>query len=74
MLGGVLTRYAPSIPPSRKHLLTAHLEKGEHLIEIDANLIGPTCGLLPVGIDSTILTTRGLRWDLGEHLAPFQRS
>ncbi|OCB88768.1 Thiamin pyrophosphokinase [Sanghuangporus baumii] len=40
------------------------LDEGEHLIEIDANLIGPTCGLLPIGVDSTILSTRGLRWNL----------
>ena len=29
--------------------------------------MGPTCGLLPVGIDETILSTRGLEWDLSEY-------
>ena len=28
--------------------------------------MGPTCGLLPVGINETILSTRGLEWDLSE--------
>ncbi|KAG6836822.1 hypothetical protein H0H93_002668 [Arthromyces matolae] len=41
------------------------LDEGEHIIEINHNLLGETCGLLPVGIDSTILTTSGLRWNLG---------
>jgi thiamine pyrophosphokinase len=41
------------------------LSQGEHTIHIEHALVGPTCGLLPVGVDSTVLTTRGLRWDLG---------
>ncbi|KAH0585417.1 hypothetical protein H2248_008658 [Termitomyces sp. 'cryptogamus'] len=41
------------------------LDAGEHVIEIDHSLLGQTCGLLPIGIDSTILTTSGLRWNLG---------
>lgn len=41
------------------------LKDGEHEIDIDHTILGPTCGLLPVGIDETILTTRGLRWNLG---------
>ncbi|OJT15210.1 Thiamin pyrophosphokinase 1 [Trametes pubescens] len=40
------------------------LDTGEHRIHVDHELFGPTCGLLPVGIDSTILTTTGLRWNL----------
>ncbi|KAG6917006.1 hypothetical protein DXG01_004271 [Tephrocybe rancida] len=40
------------------------LDVGEHVIEIDHDLLGQTCGLLPVGIDETILTTSGLRWNL----------
>ncbi|KAI0368743.1 thiamine pyrophosphokinase [Pilatotrama ljubarskyi] len=47
------------------------LDAGEHRIQIDHTLFGPTCGLLPVGIDSTILTTTGLRWNLTEHLSCF---
>ena len=38
--------------------------QGEHRIRINHTYLGKTCGLLPVGIDSTILTTRGLRWYL----------
>ncbi|KAL4247211.1 Thiamine pyrophosphokinase [Abortiporus biennis] len=40
------------------------LDEGEHHISVDHDAFGPTCGLLPVGIDSTKLTTRGLRWNL----------
>ncbi|KAG6865721.1 hypothetical protein C0991_012367 [Blastosporella zonata] len=47
------------------------LDAGEHVIEIDHNLLGQTCGLLPVGIDSTILTTSGLRWDLEDYPSSF---
>ncbi|KDQ55872.1 hypothetical protein JAAARDRAFT_331949 [Jaapia argillacea MUCL 33604] len=42
------------------------LDEGEHIITIDHSILGPTCGLLPVGIDSTILSTKGLRWNLDE--------
>lgn len=47
------------------------LDSGEHVIAIDHNLLGKTCGLLPVGIDSTILTTSGLRWNLTETPSSF---
>ncbi|KAG1746756.1 thiamine pyrophosphokinase [Suillus paluster] len=40
------------------------LDEGEHLIHINYDILGQTCGLLPVGINSTILTTTGLRWNL----------
>jgi thiamine pyrophosphokinase len=40
--------------------------KGCHRISIDHHVLGPTCGLLPVGIASTVLTTSGLRWNLGK--------
>jgi thiamine pyrophosphokinase len=43
--------------------------QGEHTIHVDHSVVGPTCGLLPVGIDSTTLTTRGLRWNLGKILS-----
>lgn len=29
-------------------------------------LVGKTCGILPIGVDSATVTTRGLEWDLGE--------
>ncbi|KAF6757268.1 thiamine pyrophosphokinase [Ephemerocybe angulata] len=47
------------------------LTDGEHQIEVDHDLLGPTCGLLPVGIDSTMLTTTGLRWNLDNHESSF---
>ncbi|EIN03724.1 Thiamin pyrophosphokinase [Punctularia strigosozonata HHB-11173 SS5] len=40
------------------------LDEGDHEIHVDQTLFGPTCGLLPVGIETTTLTTRGLRWDI----------
>ncbi|KAI6140674.1 thiamine pyrophosphokinase [Pisolithus tinctorius] len=42
------------------------LDEGRHRIRIDHDILGPTCGLLPVGVESTILTTTGLRWNLTE--------
>ncbi|KAL1690484.1 thiamine pyrophosphokinase [Schizophyllum commune] len=47
------------------------LDSGEHEITIDHTVLGQTCGLLPVGIDFTVLTTRGLRWNLTEHKSSF---
>ncbi|KAG9224850.1 hypothetical protein CCMSSC00406_0001999 [Pleurotus cornucopiae] len=46
------------------------LDTGEHTIEIEHNALGPTCGLLPVGIGGTILSTRGLRWNLSAANTP----
>ncbi|OBZ72122.1 Thiamin pyrophosphokinase 1 [Grifola frondosa] len=40
------------------------LDEGEHYIHINHDMLGPTCGLLPVGVNSTILSTAGLRWNL----------
>ncbi|KIJ06442.1 hypothetical protein PAXINDRAFT_103369 [Paxillus involutus ATCC 200175] len=40
------------------------LDEGQHRIRIDHGVLGPTCGLLPVGIESTTLSTSGLRWNL----------
>jgi len=47
------------------------LESGEHIIQMDLDLLGPTCGLLPVGIDETVLSTRGLEWDLNDTPSSF---
>ncbi|KAK7454648.1 thiamine pyrophosphokinase [Stygiomarasmius scandens] len=47
------------------------LDEGEHAITIDHSMLGLTCGLLPVGIDETILTTRGLRWNLTNNPSSF---
>jgi len=47
------------------------LDAGHHVIEIDHTFVGKTCGLLPVGIDSTILTTEGLQWNLTNQESSF---
>jgi len=47
------------------------LDSGEHEIEIDHDILGQTCGLLPVGIDCTVLSTSGLKWNLTEHPSSF---
>jgi len=47
------------------------LDAGEHLIQIDHSILGPTCGLLPVGIESTILSTKGLEWNLTNRVSSF---
>lgn len=39
--------------------------QGEHIIHVDQTLLGPTCGLLPVGVASSRLSTSGLEWNLG---------
>ncbi|THH09650.1 hypothetical protein EW146_g8628 [Bondarzewia mesenterica] len=49
------------------------LDEGEHYISIPHSVLGPTCGLLPVGVDSTILSTRGLRWNLSDCVSGFDR-
>lgn len=43
------------------------LLQGEHVIEIDHETYGPTCGVLPLGVESSHVETKGLRWDFGEH-------
>jgi len=47
------------------------LDQGKHRISIDHSVLGPTCGLLPVGVDSTVLTTTGLRWNLTSETSGF---
>ncbi|KAJ7650346.1 thiamine pyrophosphokinase, partial [Roridomyces roridus] len=47
------------------------LNSGEHTIQVDHNILGPTCGLLPVGIQSTVLSTTGLRWNLADQESSF---
>lgn len=49
---------------SNKSLIMT-ISQGEHVIEIDRNVIGPTCGLLPVGVANSVITTKGLEWDVG---------
>ncbi|TFY70017.1 hypothetical protein EVJ58_g118 [Rhodofomes roseus] len=50
-----------TIPPSQ----------GTHHITVNHAVFGPTCGLLPVGVDSTVLTTTGLRWNLTDAESSF---
>ncbi|KAF7327626.1 TPK-B1-binding domain-containing protein [Mycena kentingensis (nom. inval.)] len=47
------------------------LDAGEHRIHVDHAVVGPTCGLLPVGVDATVLSTTGLRWNLSETESSF---
>ncbi|KAI0303812.1 thiamine pyrophosphokinase [Multifurca ochricompacta] len=47
------------------------LDEGKHRISIDHSILGPTCGLLPVGVDSTVLTTTGLRWNMTNETSGF---
>ncbi|WWC72139.1 uncharacterized protein I206_106099 [Kwoniella pini CBS 10737] len=51
------------------------LREGKHEIQIDHNTMGQTCGILPVGVDSSRVITKGLKWDFGDvstsnHLVP----
>jgi len=47
------------------------LNEGEHRIQVNHATVGPTCGLLPVGVDSTVLSTAGLRWNLTDAVSSF---
>ncbi|KAJ7773211.1 thiamine pyrophosphokinase [Mycena metata] len=47
------------------------LDAGEHTIHVDHGLLGPTCGLLPVGVASTVLSMTGLRWNLSNQESSF---
>ena len=47
--------------------------QGEHVINLDRTHLGQTCGLLPIGIDSTVLSMRGLEWNWSQ-LAIFSYS
>ncbi|KAJ7127046.1 thiamine pyrophosphokinase [Mycena epipterygia] len=70
--------YLHKLRKTRKHVFAVTddnvgwvLNAGEHTIHIDHSVLGPTCGLLPVGIDSTVLSTTGLRWNLSNHPSSF---
>ena len=45
-----------------------HTVKGEHTIEINHDMLGKTCGLLPIGVAGTVLSTTGLEWNLGVYI------
>ncbi|CED84536.1 thiamin pyrophosphokinase [Phaffia rhodozyma] len=40
------------------------LDAGEHEIPIDHGILGPTCGILPLGVTDAVISTKGLRWDV----------
>jgi len=47
------------------------LDSGDHCIELEETFVGPACGLLPVGVSSTILSTSGLVWNLCDAVSSF---
>lgn len=47
------------------------LDEGEHDIHLDRTHLGPTCGLLPVGVVSSNLSMKGLEWNWTEHHSSF---
>ncbi|KAI9596709.1 thiamine pyrophosphokinase [Syncephalis fuscata] len=49
------------------------LDKGQHTIQVDSTIEGPTCGLLPIGNSKVRLTTHGLQWDLDDADTSFGR-
>ncbi|KAL1935024.1 hypothetical protein VTP01DRAFT_4164 [Rhizomucor pusillus] len=50
--------------------VTVLLDKGSHHIHCQPDYEGPTCGIIPIG-SPTVLTTKGLRWNLENHECSF---
>ncbi|KAF9516921.1 hypothetical protein BS47DRAFT_1291536 [Hydnum rufescens UP504] len=48
------------------------LNPGSHTIVLDTKRLGPTCGLLPVGVERAILSTSGLEWNLDNAESSFE--
>lgn len=46
--------------------LTCVLDAGSHELYLPHALLGKTCGILPVGVDSAQVTTTGLEWNLDD--------
>ncbi|KAK9900048.1 thiamine pyrophosphokinase [Cystobasidium minutum MCA 4210] len=44
--------------------LTCLLDVGKHKLNMPRTLLGKTCGILPLGVDSAFVKTTGLEWDL----------
>ncbi|KAL7009383.1 thiamine pyrophosphokinase [Cystobasidiomycetes sp. EMM_F5] len=44
--------------------LTCLLDIGRHVLVTPQQLLGPTCGILPLGIQTAHVSTTGLEWDL----------
>ncbi|CAI2172727.1 15946_t:CDS:2 [Funneliformis geosporum] len=40
------------------------LQKGKHNILCDREIEGPSCGILPIGVQRATLTTTGLKWNM----------
>jgi len=62
--------YLHKIRKNRKQVFVATddnvgwvLDSGQHDITLDRTFLGKTCGLLPVGVNKTILSTKGLEWN-----------
>ncbi|KAG8759951.1 hypothetical protein FRC14_004504 [Serendipita sp. 396] len=47
------------------------LDEGEHIIHLDRSFLGPTCGLLPIGVASTVISMTGLKWNWTDHHSSF---
>ncbi|KAF0498705.1 thiamine pyrophosphokinase [Gigaspora margarita] len=44
--------------------MTILLDKGKHQIHCNQAIEGPSCGIIPIGIERAIVTTTGLEWNL----------
>ncbi|WFD36740.1 ribonuclease Z [Malassezia cuniculi] len=65
--GGVLKKRAVTISVS-ENSVTLLLPKGEHTLVHNRQLLGKTCGILPLG-SSAHVSTRGLEWNLNGELS-----
>ncbi|TYJ54037.1 thiamine pyrophosphokinase [Cryptococcus floricola] len=64
LLGGLSGRVDQTVHTMGVLQRTEREVLGQHLINIDHNTMGQTCGILPVGIDSAHVITKGLKWDV----------
>ncbi|KAJ1876276.1 thiamine pyrophosphokinase [Coemansia sp. RSA 1722] len=51
--------------------LTFAVPAGKNTVMVNKQIDGPTCGILPLA-GETVLTTRGLRWNLSGHKSSFE--
>ncbi|CAG8450004.1 3269_t:CDS:2 [Ambispora leptoticha] len=51
--------------------VTMLLDEGKHTIFCDPSILGPNCGILPIGISQAVITTTGLKWDLTKATTSF---
>ena len=42
--------------------------EGTTKVRLEPPVDGPTCGVIPIGVPPSAISTRGLRWDLGPGL------